>query len=374
MTLDLALYVHDGPMGDKYNAVAPIGLTMPQWRAANGYSPSNVAADEYVNGGGVYYLSPHGVSSLSVPWDIEFLVDDDFVSVITHVYAGIGETVRIWVDDKEIKTWLTAAGGVQATPVPFPGITSYLWYSFNFKDRRTRKIRMAGMNYMFGVTTNSDGKTYSLGSDIDTPVNKTIGVVSDSWFVAMANMSDTVATHFKTLTGWDVHNMAIGGSGYLNSIKYGHPTRVAALGARQLDALIINGSCNDLAYTEAAVMDEMGDYFDLVRQEQGDIPIFHMGLEDSEYFRTTWPAIDLEDRENTLMDFAESDPSVVGTFRGCNRNIHSGTGHEGAPAGNGNVDWKLYPDGVHLSSLGTWDQARLLVETMKPAPAKLIGV
>lgn len=343
-------------------------LRDPAYCVANKMISFNgIPADVFAYAGG-YILSPARVGGVK-PFDITTMVDDDFISFFyLHFQAGGPQTVRVWVDDQEVTQW-KFAGQNYPLPASSSGADNYYFMNLGFPDRRTRKVRITGITYFGGIVLNNDGAAYELNRDGDNR----LGIVSDSWPEALGVHTDTWPLHLRTLTGYSIHNMAVGGTGYVNPGSYAAPYtsagRKAALAERRLDAILFNGSVNDMAYSEAQVMDAMGTCFNNVREVQGDIPIIVIGLEDSPYFRAQFPAINFETRDDNLMSFADRDPSVVGTVRPTQLNKITGTGFTGATNGSGNSDWKIDIDGIHLAPLGHWDQAYEIMNKMRPMRA-----
>ena len=363
---DKGLVSIGGTAGTGYIDLNHQVITMQQMVEDN-MATMNCEADDFFANGGYSYMDSGGGGTAKAQ-DITFLCDDDFAAVVATHFTG-KERFRVWVDDEEMKSWyFTNLATTYTAPADITD-TGVWWISFDFPDKRIRKIRVAGNLYSMGVVLNKNGSIAPVGDKYE------LGVVSDSYYEVLPFTTDIQSTHFRTFTGWKVRNMAVGGSGYLNRstetvpMHYGADIRKAKLGVKQLSALLVNGSANDLPYTEQQIIDAMGSYFNLVREVQGNIPIFVVGIEDSYYFQSganiAWTQEVTALRDKHLTDFALTDPSVVGVMRPLEMNWSTGTGNTLTPTGDGNADWKIGDDGVHLSPVGAEDMARRTVEAMR---------
>lgn len=311
-------------------------------------------------------LRPATATYGTVSHDVEFLVEGTYIGLIFHHYAP--ETLKIWIDDEEIGDWSSGSVAQGNVPIDISGGTAAIILNINFSARGVYRVRVAGISYLAQVIMNANGWLRK------PQKRKRLYVVSDSFYMSVGGVTLDQAIYLRTLTGLTVINAMIGGTGYLNSIAFNHPSRLLRMAAEDPDnivAVIVNGSGNDVAYTSAALQAAQAAYYDDIRERLGEVPIVVIGIEDVAYFVGTYGSQAAVDAANaSLKVAAEADPSVVGFISPIDEDWLSGTGHVGAVTGVGNQDFAIGTDGVHLSKFGMQLHAQLTVARMRSMRAK----
>lgn len=354
--------------------------------SADFVSNYNAAANEVVayagNPGYGYCIDPLG-SGIVKPWDVETILDGDFISLGHTNVAGNVDT-RIWINEMEISEWIdrtniSGVAEVYKTTIPMTTQPVAFYYTnIKFPDYGTYRIRYAGASIYFGITGNA-------GQVMRPPAKRMKAmVISDSWWEFTAWSSSSVPIEWKTQTGHDVINLAWGGTGYVKGAEfnpqrhYCSANRKAKIAAHinEADYIILNGSANDYPYPEQQVKDGMAELIEYIGSLRPNIPIYVVGLEDSDYFVSVsgYTVPWLQARENSLMDYAETFPQVMGTYRSYNDNILNGTGNTNAPNGTGNQDFFICGDGVHLDKKGARQHVAHLIAELADKPIFLEDV
>lgn len=329
-------------------------------------------------------LSPYGSAFVNKTksgptgtcFDFTTMFEGKYAMFLSYKAPGIIQDLRVWIDDVEVTDWYLgtrASGTLQTNKPEIPCTTNNVHHclNINFAKRGFYKIRVAG-TAVSGVTSlmgcNAEGKFHK------PKKQRVFGVISDSCYdtISSTNSSQDVGVEIAAQTGWKQWNMANGGSGFINpSVLAGGPHNFASDAvftalekAPPLDLLILNGSLNDMAYTDTQVTDAMQTFFDRWRTVRPETPIVWQGLGAVYYFRNihTLPAIVA--REEVQRAKAMSDPSVIGTVLPAKENWITGTGNVSSPNGTGNQDFIIGPDDVHLSMFGCRWMGRLVSERM----------
>lgn len=332
--------------------------------------------------------SPLG-GKLVKPMDITTIVEGSYFSIGgTYVAGAWIPDVRIWIDGEEIVDWYlgTRAGGtlqgkstITATSL---GTGNHI-ININFAKRGTYKVRVHGLLTTFGgaaQNTSTAGNIISTQADarlLKPAARANIGLICDSWAEAITqNTSLSLAGELTHQLNANIWNFAQGGSGFVN------PSGGGVNGDRSyksnlvwdavnrgpaLDMLIINGSANDMAYTDQQVLDAMQVTFDRARAYRSDIPIVWVGVEPQSYFEGIYTAATMKARETLQLNKALADPNVVAAIACANEDWLTGTGRVGATAGNGNQDFVTGTDAIHLSAYGTEFIGKMIAERVKAA-------
>lgn len=249
----------------------------------------------------------------------------------------------------------------------------------NFAERGLHKIKVAGVWLTLGGGAAGNLVTVGPNSRIyPTAKRPRLAVVSDSYYEVTGNVTTlTTATELGHQLGMNVFNVAQGGSGYMNPSgggangqkQFGGDAVFAAL-ARfpKADMLLVNGTANDLGYTDGQVTAAMQAFFQRVRTEyDADIPIITCGIEPVNSFRLLYPDPAMTNRDTLQYNTAVADANVVAALRPAVRQWIYGTGNVTAPAGNGNQDFVCGPDGTHPTDYGQMYYGRLVAESIKSA-------
>ena len=324
---------------------------------------------------------------LPKPFDVTFMFEGSYLCFGSLFVAGLWQQdIRIWIDDEEIDNWYlgTRAGGVlqnksqiQTTSL---GTGSHI-INVNFPNRGTYKVRIAGPittmgGAAFNSTTAGNFLTVNSKSRVFKPApRQNIGLLSDSWAEPIyTNTIQSLVANLSHQLNANIWNFAQSGSGFCNPSGSGvngdrsFPSNLVwdAVGRGPLlDGLIINGSSNDMGYTEAQNIAAMKATFDRARAYRADIPIVWVGLEPQSYFKGVYTLATMKARETALLAVADADPNVVLTIPTCNEEWLTGTGKTTATTNDGNQDFVTGPDGVHLSEYGARYIGKMTGERVK---------
>lgn len=267
---------------------------------------------------------------------------------------------RVFVDDEEI----------DQSPLAVYGVAQW-WLNLDFAVYGTYKIRITGGYFLAYMACD-------LGGSFHKPEpRKALGVISDSYFEPSYGIGSGYSPPIELAlaTGWDVWNGAQGGTGFINNpgsgfTKYGSPERLAAIEAMDIDALLVNGTINDHAYPVADVKAAMIQFYADVAEIKPGVPIVQVGIEP-----VTYPGIAAPPGLATLVtaqqEAVAASPNVVGYIDPYTIPWLTGSGDEGVTDGNGNQDYLIGVDGIHLSVRGSKHYARLIADRMAPMKASL---
>lgn len=363
-----------------------------------------VAADLYqVTALNTYWYTMHsgpwnsgsetGNGTITKPYDFTTMVEGSYVSFGYSFMAGVWQPdVRIWIDDEEISDWYLGArsgGTLQGkSRINAAALSTGIHIiNVNFPKRGLYKVRVAGMINTVGTVggvASSQGNliTVNANTRVLKPAPRlNIGVISDSWFEPIIGQTClSIAHEIGHHLNANVWNFAQGGSGFVNPSgggvngdkSYGSALVRDTLDRHpMMDLLIVNGSANDLPYSDAQVQAAMEATFDMIRDYNSDIPVVWVGVEPQSYFKNIYTLPTMKARETFQLGIAAADPNVVATIPTCNEEWLTGTGRVGATTGNGNQDYCTGADGVHLSEYGTVYYGKMIAERMKSALATI---
>lgn len=142
-------------------------------------------------------------------------------------------------------------------------------------------------------------------------------------------------------TGWSIYQLGQGSTGYTNDgsssgdlskSEYGSPSRLAALAAGNVDALLVIGSVNDGSTPPATVKTAVADYLAAV----APIPVLLAGVEPLHLYgvdTSAWDAVNV-----AVMEAASEAPNVRLAINWRADNWLTGTGSVSQPRGDGNQD------------------------------------
>ena len=148
---------------------------------------------------------------------------------------------------------------------------------------------------------------------------------------------------------------ASGGVGYPGNLTspYGSARRLAAVTSAPIDALLVNGSINDVHFSAAAQRLALDKFLDDVAEARPELPVVLVTLEPVSYTGVTDQT---DPRFRALNDnfdgVAERHPNVVGVIDPYSADWLTGAGSTAHPTGDGNQDLYVGADGVHLNAAG----------------------
>jgi len=176
------------------------------------------------------------------------------------------------------------------------------------------------------------------------------------------------ANFFRTLAhlmGWpDAYCDALGGTGYIRTDVFrNYPTRalvqlqrIVAYG-KTIDAIFIEGSSNDSTSSAVTVVATAAAFYEALRAAGFNQPIFVIGTPpngDSAFI-----ANEAAVKAAVAAVRAAGDSLIWHIdLSTAAQPVIVGTGNESAPTGDGNADFCLRPDGVHLNNAGAEVVAR----------------
>ncbi len=166
--------------------------------------------------------------------------------------------------------------------------------------------------------------------------------------------SGAVFGEYEQITGVDVWRCGLGGTGYVAqsgdgpTSVYGSSTRVSRLaGMPAMDVVVAFGSANDGSATAAAIVDAANLAWSAIKAAQPTAELVVVGME-----CMGTPNADLDAKNTALVSAAKIHPAVSHVIDLRANSFITGTGRDGAPAGNGNQDAFVSTDGLHLTHPG----------------------
>ncbi len=281
----------------------------------------------------------------------------------------------VWIDGRPAR----------ATPIAADGVNGkFRWIRVDLPTRRTVSVRFAGPMVFTGVDHDAEEPIEVRQAEVPL----TLGIVADSFYEQAYHVRDGVnlvpptpmsaAPMLGTLTGFRVWNMAENGTGYVNdgssasaggigsppylSSPFGSDRRMDALAKAPIDALLVNGSLNDVHHSAADHRVAVDRFLDEVARRRPDLPVVLVGIEPihvEHIFPGSRPH--LTALNDTLRAAADRHPNVVGFVDPFEEAWLTGTGSTASPRGDGNQDRYVGPDGIHLGSAGqAYYQARIV--------------
>lgn len=172
--------------------------------------------------------------------------------------------------------------------------------------------------------------------------------------VGGAITSGTAFGEFEQITGIDVWRNAVYGTGYVaqsdfgSNGPYGSAQRIARLAALPpMDMVIAFGSVNDGAETAAAIVTAANTAWTAIKSAQPQAQLVVVGMECFGY-----PDANLDTKNAELIAAAEAHAGVAHVIDLRAASFITGTGHDGAPEGDGNQDMFVSADTVHPTHAG----------------------
>jgi putative cell wall-binding protein len=286
----------------------------------------------------------------------------------------------IWIDGHPASSH--AFAGTDTT-----GSGSWNWLVVTRTSDAPVTVRFAGPLFFTGVDHDAgDAVTVTAAPRF------TLGVISDSQFEAAPDthpMTQTAGPMLSTLTGFRIWNMAESGTGYVDdgsgaaatggvgfpgnlSSPFGSARRIASITSAPIDALLVNGSINDLYWSADKQRAEMDAFLDKVAQARPGLPVVLVSIEplsSSTVHDQTNPGFQALDANFAVV--AARHPNVVGVIDPYTADWLTGTGSTTHPAGDGNQDQYVGADGIHLNAPGQAYYQGRIVQALRQLPARL---
>lgn len=270
-----------------------------------------------------------------------------------RIQGGMAGKPDVWAlcDDQLLKAdWqhMNFADGLYTWTL---GQSAALWH----------KWRICLPNTLYQLSTNAGAAV------VPTSPGFQLGVIGDSYLqggISIANavtpgtagiiLSGMPFGEFEQMTGFDVWRFGLYGTGYIaqsdftTNGPYGSTRRMAAVAAAPpLDALVMFGSVNDSGQTSGALVAAANAAWTAAAVAQPGATLIVVGLES---FGAASAPNDVLNAALKTAALAHDDVDAFVDVRAAK--IMTGTGHDGAAAGDGNADVFLAGDSTHLTHMG----------------------
>ncbi len=327
-------------------------------------------------------------NTFNKPIDATFFFEGQYLTFVSaFLFGSWVPEARIFVDDEEIGSHYlgTRASGTLVNDSLIQQYTlasGYHTFNLNFAKRGYYKIRIVGLLASQGGADANYAKNIIAmngGCSIHKPSPRPVGLVlSDSYSESVpSNSSLNPLNNLTTYSGVNYINCAMGGSGIVNpsdNAPKGDKNFDSTLVMQALDRVksmnpvigIVNGSGNDLKYSQSQVAATMGSMFRKLGTKFPGVPWIWVGLEPQSYFKGLYDfETVIKPREEYLSKVALQQANVIGVVQPSKFEWLTGTGYINVPAYNGNQDFMVGYDAIHLSSYGTTYWARRLDAAIK---------
>lgn len=291
------------------------------------------------------------------------------------VTAWASSDISVWVDRKPVRTSLD------------PFITPGDGYQFVIVEGLSAGAHqvdvMVGSGSSFLQVLVPAGGSIAAG---EAPAFR-LGLVGDSYTdTGLRPAYGGLVRELFRLTGWTIVHLGQGSTGYTNNgassgdatkSVYGSPSRIAALVAAAVHAVLVVGSVNDGAATPAALSAAVIDYTAKVKAALGPVPLIVAGVEPLNLYGndpTTWDILNA-----AVLAAARTASNVVGVIDWRGESWLTGTGSVSAPRGDGNQDIYIGSadgvDTIHPNLEGQKYLAGRFVQAFKaPAVTTIAGL
>jgi lysophospholipase L1-like esterase len=296
-------------------------------------------------------------------FEVEFYLDDDRFGIGSYVQGACD--YQIYVDDMplwpEFGTYPVSGGAG--------------WLVVQFATSRVRKIRvLLGNNSFSGIWLPGAAETWAAPARFKVPILGDSIVAGTPPTTEGVLMAGALCGAIASAAGWECPNLGQGGTGYtkngenyLGKNVYGHSSRIAALTAvDNPDAIIVYGSANDAADTTPqvdALTVAANACWAAIKAAHPGVPLIVAGAEP--WTPPGWTESSLDNTNDVLKAAAAVSPHVDLFIDQRGKGWFTGTGSVGAPEGDGNQDFFVSSDGVHLSKAGFQYLAERLVGEIK---------
>lgn len=348
--------------------LSPAAVTINWWEASGkvrwcGVVPEALSTDPTL---GLNNNNTFGQSFSFQPIVLEFWSDATDIR-ITGYDVGRADFWAI-VDDRRTTDGFTHANFAD----------SYYTWTLTQSSVVWRKWRLCVSTSIYQISHNAGAKI------VPTTPGFQLAVVGDSYVQGNISIDNavepgtagriTAGTAFGELeqkTGLDIWRCAVAGSGYVAQSDfaangpYGSSQRVSKLASLpDMDAIAVFGTVNDQSASPAAVVAAANAAWTAIKAAQQQAPLIVFGPEGF-----GWPDANIDALNSALKGAAEAHPDVYRyiDLRGRN-NYLTGTGAEGAPAGDGNSDIFVASDFTHPTHLGARHGAEHIARLLGEIP------
>lgn len=278
----------------------------------------------------------------------EFETDADAFEVMLYCVTTNSMGYRIWVDDQPVHAPQVNLGSgastyrikVDFTAASNPGA----WKRIKVEANNARLIRMvmAPDKTMMPPGTRRRPRCIVIG---DSHTEGSGGTWTwTSWPMWMGQR-----------LGWNVCNMGVGGTGYVNMGSAGRTNflgRIADIPG-DADFIIVAGGYSDKAYAPADVRAAANTYYQELKKAHPNSRIIVLSQFVSAEVTTSGTETALRDAiKAAAIDNGLPFIDLVGYPNPDTPCLISGTGKSGSPTGNGNADRYVASDGVHYTAAG----------------------
>ena len=293
--------------------------------------------------GSYYYNTTEGTSDQRVGFYVEFQFDGDDFEVLQNLTTAAGSGLQVFVDGVPTTAVPTVTGGA---------IGTYLT-RVTFPTARPRLITLL-VDHGFG------GIRYLVSKWQATKSNRVrrrkLCIVGDSWYAGNNGGSYTHAAAYELgrLLGYDdIANVSESGTGYVGDggggarSVFGSATRLARIVAAAPDLILVAGSVNDLAAgaSQSAVTTAASAMYAALASSLPGTKLVVVGPQYTNGYGT------FDTISNGISAAVTANPTNVLGYISPN-GFFTGTGSIAAPAGDGNSDFYLLSDRIHLNGVG----------------------
>jgi hypothetical protein len=235
------------------------------------------------------------------------------------------------------------------------------WLEISLPARKTVDVRFAGPNVFIGVDAPRDDNVTVTA----TPPRFTLGLLSDSFHEVCADSrcnSRTAAPIMTTLSGFRIWNLSESATGFTKASgakageyvpsPYGSDRRFAAVTSAPLDALLINGTVNDVYSSSDTHRTAVDVLLGKLEAAEPDLPVVLVGVEPIPWQQNSWWRGKGKMLTTNLTAASLRHNNVVGFIDPYTDRWITGTGWRGHETGTGNSDQFIGTDSAHLTMTG----------------------
>jgi len=341
-------------------------MTTRLWNALSGRARISGTLADLGDGSSTGWNMINGATGTSAvtPYRTEFWISGDRFGFGMMCYGAVD--YRVLVDGMPVS--------VAPTTVPYTADALYYW-KIQFATSRPRHVEVflgsQGLKAFYHPGASSmyaaNDKRYKVAMTGDSTISgqSTVFVGTVPCMVAMRS-------------GWEIMALGQGGTGYANDgggtsgrSVYGSSGRMSVLAAQTgLDLMVCYGGANDApasTFPTATVVAAAQACWSAMKTAQPNVPLIVVGIEPASYLTPPAPT-DLNTLNTALKTAAEAHSGVAAFIDIRSDPWVTGSGNSSSPAGDGNADLFIGPDGIHLNAFGADMMApRLLREIGKVA-------